>query len=1555
MATEEFRVRFTQDGAKEIIRTFNDTVRASESAENAAGKIKKALNEVRREADPAQRSYDKFAKAVNTLDKAQRAGLITSMEAGRLQGRLGIQYQSALRPISTLISKIGEETRAWGQTRAEREALLRTIQHQEALQRRGIAITEQERAAILSANRALADKREALRLTEQAEKDAQRAALASLREQRQAAKAAEADQERQIAQTLKRQQQQRAALVSEVGTLNLNAGDAGDQAQQRLIAAERTLAEARSRGIITAQQEADIQGRLNKQYHEALDPLAKAERLQNERVAYLSGLFREGRQLAQVNRDLARLEQQGVMLDAQRVASLRKKAKEADKLQHAFEGLNRVTSLMSTAFAGLGVGFLAGEFTRSLDTVTTLNNRLQLVGTGQANVNRLFAENVQIAKDTRTSLESTIELYSRLARSTQQLGLGQERVLKLTKGVNQAILISGATAQEASASMVQFGQALASNRLGGDELRSVLEQAPRLASALVDGLNDLNKIKPEFARQLKDEIKKTGQIGIGSLRKLGKEGVLTSKIVVAALESQTDKLNEEFKRTTPTIAQSFEVLKTSWLSFLNDFNKGTGAAGAIAKAIMFVSDNLQTIVGIASVVGAGLIGAFVTKQITSFLSFLGAIPTAFSAAQQATNRNTIALEAENIALATNTRLQQANAAARGGVAGAASAQAGVIGSATQARLLTGAEIGAAGAGVRAAGAAQSVSKLGTALNLAKGALGGFVGLIGRLSVLGGILSALAALWLVIKDNIVLAKDQMILFSEGGITKAVNGTVSLGDVVGGTFNAIIGKTDTFTQAQIDASKRSADAQVKNIEEVRAADEAALKAREDASVASFERTGSVYATMQDGIVKSTIDAIANVVVIVGGGLVEGFTLAFQGVKRIGLQIMQELTNAGIKFYNGTIVPLLNAGKALGVGNGAKELGTIDLKADEGWKADIEQSRQNLENAGRNIREQLARSITDVSAQRNRGSQLGGLNPDGPSTLVDPTKDAKAKKDKERKRLITEIDQLRQKLDPAGAAVRELEKDADSLFLAFDKGIISLAEFNDLSDRLSIALDKARDPIGTVIAEQEKELKILSLAKNERELATRILAAETAAVEKLGRALSDTEKARISEFETSKQQRERATELKDAIDEAAKARSIEASQFGKTPQLIEAENMARQSLGDMLDKNVAGAKEAFTAQVALNLAHINARDAANRVTEAYQRITQGQRNYAQEMRALIELQKQQPQLSQKIAQEMRNATLAMLQTETTGAAGFARAMITIKQKTEDTAASIQATFENAFSAIEDQFVNIFTGDEIDLHGLAKGITGDLARGLFRKGMDPIISKFGEQFGIPGFGQDASTLGTQYNPMYVVMANGSMLPGAGAPGQSPLDQALNGLFSGSGPQGDQTLTGGGFGSIFKSIFGGMGGGAGGGGGIMSILGGMGGGGGGGGGLMSLLGPLMSFLPPPFNMLGGFLGPLLGFKDGGSFTVGGNGGTDSQLVAFKATPGEDVAVRTPAQQRADAEGEQAGAEVKVDQKIVNVLDPSAMLDALQTTAGQRVLLNVIQSNPEAIKRALSV
>lgn len=59
------------------------------------------------------------------------------------------------------------------------------------------------------------------------------------------------------------------------------------------------------------------------------------------------------------------------------------------------------------------------------------------------------------------------------------------------------------------------------------------------------------------------------------------------------------------------------------------------------------------------------------------------------------------------------------------------------------------------------------------------------------------------------------------------------------------------------------------------------------------------------------------------------------------------------------------------------------------------------------------------------------------------------------------------------------------------------------------------------------------------------------------------------------------------------------------------------------------------------------------------------------------------------------------------------------------------------------------------------------------------------------------------------------------------------------------------------------------------------------------------AFGPMVGNLAQGLLGGLFGFANGGQFQVGGAGGTDSQLVAFKASPNETVTVTRPGQDAA--------------------------------------------------------
>jgi hypothetical protein len=81
---------------------------------------------------------------------------------------------------------------------------------------------------------------------------------------------------------------------------------------------------------------------------------------------------------------------------------------------------------------------------------------------------------------------------------------------------------------------------------------------------------------------------------------------------------------------------------------------------------------------------------------------------------------------------------------------------------------------------------------------------------------------------------------------------------------------------------------------------------------------------------------------------------------------------------------------------------------------------------------------------------------------------------------------------------------------------------------------------------------------------------------------------------------------------------------------------------------------------------------------------------------------------------------------------------------------------------------------------------------------------------------------------------------------------------------------------------------------------------------------------------IGALFGSLMGFKDGGSFTVGGSGGIDSQVMAFRATPGEMVDIRKPGQQGGGALAVHVTPSPYFDVQVQRIAGPVA-----QAAAGQ--------------------
>lgn len=97
-------------------------------------------------------------------------------------------------------------------------------------------------------------------------------------------------------------------------------------------------------------------------------------------------------------------------------------------------------------------------------------------------------------------------------------------------------------------------------------------------------------------------------------------------------------------------------------------------------------------------------------------------------------------------------------------------------------------------------------------------------------------------------------------------------------------------------------------------------------------------------------------------------------------------------------------------------------------------------------------------------------------------------------------------------------------------------------------------------------------------------------------------------------------------------------------------------------------------------------------------------------------------------------------------------------------------------------------------------------------------------------------------------------------------------------------------------------------------------------------------------------------FNTGGGFKVGGTGaGRDTTAVSFRANRGERVTVETKRQQREADNSNGGAASVNVPVQITNVLDPNIMVAAMDSSSGQRSIVNIIAVNRDEILNVLGV
>ena len=260
--------------------------------------------------------------------------------------------------------------------------------------------------------------------------------------------------------------------------------------------------------------------------------------------------------------------------------------RELGRIEQSTNGATNAIKGMAAAALG---AFSLSQLSGYADGYIGLQNRLKLVTNSQKELTQATEDTYRISQVTASSWDSTAQVYQRFAQNAKSLGIDLKQAATLTETVSKAIAISGGSAASAEAALIQFGQALSSGVLRGEEFASISEQAGGLRDAIAKGLN----------------------LSVKDLRSWAENGKLTTDVVIKALEKSKASVDDLFGKTDFTGAQGWQLIQDAAMKTVGEFSKATGASKAMFESLKLLSENMGVVTNTLMIGGAYMAGTYI--------------------------------------------------------------------------------------------------------------------------------------------------------------------------------------------------------------------------------------------------------------------------------------------------------------------------------------------------------------------------------------------------------------------------------------------------------------------------------------------------------------------------------------------------------------------------------------------------------------------------------------------------------------------------------------------------------------------------------------------------------------------------------------------------------------------------------------------------------------------------------------------------------------------------------------------------------------------------------
>lgn len=315
----------------------------------------------------------------------------------------------------------------------------------------------------------------------------------------------------------------------------------------------------------------------------------------------------------------------------------------------------KVGTVLTGVFAGLAVAIPAVTFAM-LKLNSELNAMIARIGVFTGNVagaRDTLKELVGISLDTGVALGAVEDVFGKISMNAKALDADGQSVIEVTRGVAQAIAISGKPISEMAGALTQLGQAFASPIVQAEEFRSVFEGANFFANEIAKSILGPNGTagalfqlvkKQKLTNKMlfiaiKDALprinKQFGQMPLSLDRVINRFQLMGFRVAMAMEEFQKLEGPQKFlkvldnliEKTTNYLINNQDLISSKMVEF---FNNATNAVNALVKAYKTFEPVLKWTIENTDTLTAGLGGLLAGYVALKTFMLIQMIPTAYA-------------------------------------------------------------------------------------------------------------------------------------------------------------------------------------------------------------------------------------------------------------------------------------------------------------------------------------------------------------------------------------------------------------------------------------------------------------------------------------------------------------------------------------------------------------------------------------------------------------------------------------------------------------------------------------------------------------------------------------------------------------------------------------------------------------------------------------------------------------------------------------------------------------------------------------------------------------